>query len=55
MKNYTKYLEYIENVGQPCTPEMFDEDWEPIGPTVRDEMVKLHLIEIEGGFITIII
>ncbi len=41
-----KYVAYIKNTGRvPLLTAWFDEDWEPIGPTVRAEMVKHGLIE----------
>jgi len=36
---FDKYLEYIDNTGGSPTIEQFDEDWEPIGPLVRSDMV----------------
>lgn len=50
--DYSEYLQYIRNTGLvPLLPmKMFDEDWEPIGPMVRSDMVKAGLIiESEDG------
>jgi hypothetical protein len=45
-----RYVEYIHNTGQrPLSCAAFDEDWEPVGPRVRDEMRALGLIEAWGG------
>lgn len=47
---YQKYLDYIKNTGGSPTIEMFDDDWEPIGPMVRRDMLKAGLIEVtESG------
>lgn len=41
-----EYVEYIVNTGRrPLATEMFDEDWEPIGPMVRAEMQGAGLID----------
>ena len=37
---FDKYLEYIDNTGGEPTIEQFDEDWEPIGPIVRMDMIE---------------
>lgn len=45
-----RYVDYINNTGQvPLAESAFDEDWEPIGPMVREEMRGLGLIVMGGG------
>lgn len=46
-----QYVQYIRNTGQvPLKTADFDEDWDPIGPTLRAEMVTKGLIsEGEDG------
>lgn len=46
--NFTKYVEYIINCGEKCHTFWFDDDWDPVGPTVRANMVKAGLIEYDG-------
>jgi len=43
------YLEYIENTGGSPKVEWFDDDFAPIGPLVRSDMLKEGLIKIEDG------
>lgn len=47
----SKYITYIENTNRAPLPiEMFDEDWEPIGPMVRNRLVASGLVtETDGG------
>ena len=41
-----RYVQYIRNTGRvPLASEMFDEDWEPIGPSIRADMARHGLIE----------
>lgn len=50
-----KYVQYIKNTGRvPLAVAMFDEDWEPIGPMVRRDMVEEGLIIIEDGGIKLV-
>lgn len=36
-----QYVDYINNTAQvPLKTEDFDEDWDPIGPSVRGELVE---------------
>jgi hypothetical protein len=48
-----QYVQYIKNTAHvPLRVDWFDEDWEPIGPMVRKQMVEANLIEIqEGGIV----
>lgn len=45
-----KYVEYIRNTGHALLPiSAFDEDWEPIGPSVRYDLAAAGLIgQIDG-------
>lgn len=46
---YQKYLEYIKNTGGSPSITQFDDDWEPIGPRVREDMKRLGLVfEVDG-------
>ena len=48
------YVDYINNTGQvPLPVSAFDEDWDPIGPTIRQDMVRGGLVRIENGGITL--
>jgi hypothetical protein len=48
-RHLTPFVAYIRNTGRQPLPEaFFDEDWEPIGPTVRAEMAALGLITYGG-------
>ncbi len=46
-----KYVQYIRNTAQaPLPTAAFDDDWEPIGPTVRVELIASGLaVETAGG------
>lgn len=49
-----RYLDYLRNTGAaPCPTAWFDEDWEPIGPTVRQELVDAGLATVEGEGVTL--
>lgn len=48
---YQKFIEYIRNTGGKPTIEMFDEDWEPIGQQVRNDMEANGLIKYDGPYI----
>jgi len=44
-----QYIEYIRNTGRdPLITAWFDDDWMPVGPTVRNEMQNERLIEVVG-------
>jgi hypothetical protein len=41
-----KYVDYINNTGlTPLPVAAFDEDWEPVGQMVREQMVEADLIQ----------
>lgn len=46
----TRYVQYIRNTGQvPLLSDQFDDDWEPIGPQVRGDLVSAGLVrEVDG-------
>lgn len=50
-----KYLVYIANTGQvPLAADNFDDDWEPIGPMVRRDLVAAGMIVyLEGGIVAV--
>jgi len=43
-----KYVEYIDNTGG-VTPDQFDDDWEPIGPLIRADLLKAGMVKVEDG------
>ncbi len=52
-KYHQQFLDYITNTGGHPTIGMFDEDWEPVGPMVRKDLIKMELIKEENGVITL--
>jgi hypothetical protein len=34
-----QYLKYVQNTGGNVTVAGFDDDWEPIGPRLREELM----------------
>lgn len=44
-----KYLQYVINTGGNATVPVFDEDWEPIGPMVRKDLMPRYITESTGG------
>lgn len=48
-----KYIHYVWNTGGKVKVEDFDEDWEPIGPMLRVDLLKAKLINVNDGFITV--
>lgn len=50
-----KYLDYIRNTKRvPLKTEWFDEDWDPVGPMVRSQLVEAGLITVESDGIRIV-
>lgn len=43
---FSKYIEYIKNTGGSPKVSWFIDDWEPIGETVLNDMLKAGLIAI---------
>lgn len=40
-----QYVDHIRNTGQvPLLVSMFDDDWEPIGPRVRKDLLAAGMI-----------
>ena len=50
---FLKYYKYIKNTGGSPLIECFDEDWEPIGPMVRSDMIEAGLVYEKDGRIFI--
>lgn len=48
-----KYVDYIHNTGITLTTAQFDEDWEPIGPTVRRDLMRAGLCMEDEGYIIV--
>jgi hypothetical protein len=49
---FTPYLKYIKATGKnPLPVQMFDEDHEPIGPTVRKDMHEAGVVIVYEGYI----
>lgn len=48
-----RYVQYIKNTAQvPLKTAHFDEDWEPVGPMVREKLVAAGFItESDGGIL----
>ncbi len=46
---YEKYIEYIKRTGGSPKIKWFDDDFEPIGKTIRKEMKKAGLIVEKDG------
>lgn len=47
-------IEYIKNTGGNPKIERFDDDHEPIGPMLRNQLIKDGLIKIVAGKIELI-
>lgn len=55
MSAHAQYLDYIRNTTLvPLPTAAFDDDWEPIGPQVRERMVKEGLITVAADGIRIV-
>ena len=49
MKPYDKQvLQYIVNTGGNVNIAGFDDDWEPIGPKLRSDLMPRYIIEVNG-------
>lgn len=45
-----RYVDYIKNTGAvPLPIGQFDDDWEPIGPMVRRDLVTAGLVDERDG------
>ena len=50
-----KYVQYIKNTGRvPLKTEWFDDDWDPIGPTLRRDMQAARLITVSEDGIRLV-
>lgn len=55
MSDHQKYIDYIRNTGLvPVPTAFFDDDFEPIGPRVRERMVREGLITVATDGIRIV-
>lgn len=43
-----RYLKYVKNTGGSATIAIFDDDWEPIGPQLRAELMPTYIEEVSG-------
>jgi hypothetical protein len=51
---HQRAIDYINNTGSTILPiKVFDEDHEPIGPTLRSEMKRLGIIEETEGMVVL--
>lgn len=44
-----QYLQYVHNTGGNVTVAGFDEDWEPIGPKLRADLMPTYIVEKSNG------
>jgi hypothetical protein len=51
---YSKYVEYIKRTGGSPLIAWFDDDWEPIGKQVRQEMITAGIVREADGHIYLI-
>ena len=55
MERFEKYITYIKNTGRvPLSVALFDDDFEPIGPTIRQELEAAGVIQIKDGGIFLV-
>ena len=48
-ERFRVYIEYIRNTKlEPLAVSIFNEDWEPVGPSVCRSMVDLELIQVRS-------
>lgn len=47
---YLRYLDYVVNTGG-CTTDQFDEDWEPIGPQLRADLMPRYIEMADGKMV----
>lgn len=50
---YKQHLQYIRNTGGCVSVPIFDEDWEPIGPKLREDLIREGLISVRGTAISL--
>ena len=51
---YRRYVDYILKAGGSPTITWFDDDWSPIGPKVRKDLIGMKVIEEKAGRIYLI-
>ena len=51
MRHLDKYISYLRNAGRPLLTTEFDDDWAPIGPTVRKQLKESGLSAEHEGWI----
>lgn len=44
-----QYLQYVKNTGGNATVAGFDDDWEPIGPMLRKDLMPTYIVEDLNG------
>ncbi|HEX2556714.1 MAG TPA: hypothetical protein VHK86_00190 [Nitrososphaera sp.] len=44
-KDLIQYLQYVKNTGGNANINQFDDDWEPIGPMLRAELIPTYIVE----------
>lgn len=42
-------IQYVRNTGETVTIEQFDDDHEPIGPMLREEIIPLFVVPGSDG------
>lgn len=52
-EHHKQYLQYVINTGGYATVDNFDEDWEPIGPMLRADLMPEFIVENDGGKIVL--
>jgi hypothetical protein len=48
-KDLIQYLQYVQNTGGNATVATLDDDYEPIGPMVRKELMPKFMFETSEG------
>lgn len=54
VKKYSKYIKYIENMGEKCLISWFNDDWQPIGNMILNKMENAGLIHIKKNEIILL-
>ncbi len=50
---HRKYLQYVQNTGGNATVAQFDDDWDPIGPMVRRDIMPDLVTTDDAGFLVL--
>ena len=48
-KHLIQYLQYVQNTGGNANIAQFDDDWEPIGPMLRRDLMPAYIFEKSDG------